>query len=190
MPSEFARTAGVGVISAALAAWAGSHVWVADALRDADPTGQVANAGKVPLAAALGLVALAAWGVLLATRGAARRVFAVIALAAGLGVLAAVGYALTSLPDVVAERILATQTGDVVGVGFTPWLWITALAAIASTAGAAIAVKRSPSWPAMGSRYDAPGATLAPGKLAEDATNLDWWKSIDEGHDPTEGSAP
>ncbi len=50
---------------------------------------------------------------------------------------------------------------------------------------AALAVRDVGRWPQMGKRYDAPGAaeeTAEPGER----TNLDLWKAMDEGRDPTE----
>ena len=43
-----------------------------------------------------------------------------------------------------------------------------------------------PRWPEMGTRYDAPAArTPTAVDAADDASNRDLWKAIDEGHDPT-----
>jgi hypothetical protein len=51
----------------------------------------------------------------------------------------------------------------------------------------AAAVRLVPGWPEMGRRYDAP-ADAAP-QLAEqppeEQENLDLWKAMDEGRDPT-----
>jgi hypothetical protein len=54
------------------------------------------------------------------------------------------------------------------------------VAAVIALAAFAVAVRRAPRWPAMGSRYDAPGA-----RTAEPATEQDMWRALDEGHDPT-----
>ena len=42
----------------------------------------------------------------------------------------------------------------------------------------------APRWPEMGSRYDAP--TGRPGRRPEDLDDLDLWRAIDQGHDPTD----
>ena len=49
------------------------------------------------------------------------------------------------------------------------------------------AVRLVPGWPEMGRRYDAPAdaAPAAPEKAPEEQENLDLWKAMDEGHDPT-----
>ena len=57
------------------------------------------------------------------------------------------------------------------------------------TLAAAAAVRYAPAWPEMGSRYEAPVG--APATTAEDADgNLDLWKAMDEGHDPTDRGRP
>jgi len=38
----------------------------------------------------------------------------------------------------------------------------------------------------MGSRYDAPGAAGSADRPEEPESNLDIWKALDEGRDPTE----
>src|SRR5687768_7920756 len=91
----FVPVVGVGLAAGTLAAVAGAQPWVVDTTLPAgsDPLGLVADAGEMPLAMALSLVLLACWGVLLVTRGVARRVVAVLALlvAVGLAVTVVVG---------------------------------------------------------------------------------------------------
>jgi hypothetical protein len=49
------------------------------------------------------------------------------------------------------------------------------------------AVRLVPTWPEMGRRYDAPADTApAPSEQpAEEQENLELWKAMDEGRDPT-----
>ena len=42
----------------------------------------------------------------------------------------------------------------------------------------------APGWPAMGSRYDAPGARADAEDAAPD-TEQDMWRALDDGRDPT-----
>ena len=49
------------------------------------------------------------------------------------------------------------------------------------------AVRLTPSWPEMGTRYDSPTGEVAP---VEPEGNLELWKALDEGHDPTEPHRP
>ena len=50
---------------------------------------------------------------------------------------------------------------------------------------AVLAVRLVPSWPEMGSRYDAPG-TPAPATEPEPTREQDLWAALDEGRDPTD----
>ncbi len=143
---------------------------------------------EFPLAGALSLVGLAAWGVLLVTRGVVRRIAAVLALASAAGVGAVVvlgGF----VQDDEAAGDLATRLGlsaDVVDVERTGWLWVALLCVLVAAVASAAAVRLVPSWPEMGSRYDAPSAAGAPVPESAEQSNLDLWKSLDEGHDPTD----
>ncbi|WP_418059401.1 Trp biosynthesis-associated membrane protein [Pimelobacter simplex] len=145
---------------------------------------------EFPLAGALALVALACWGVLLVTRGWVRRVVAALGLVAAAGVFAVVvvgGF----VQDDQASTDLAARLGldgSAVDAGRTTWLWVALLGALVALVAAGLAVRLVPSWPEMGSRYDAPtsgAATTAAGKEPEEQSNLDLWKSLDEGGDPT-----
>ena len=56
----------------------------------------------------------------------------------------------------------------------------------------AVAWRLAPGWPEMGSRYDAPsggGAARGEAARAREAprTDLDTWRALDEGRDPTTG---
>ncbi|MBM7515291.1 Trp biosynthesis-associated membrane protein [Nocardioides nitrophenolicus] len=148
---------------------------------------------EFPLAGALALVALAAWGVLLVTRGIVRRGAAVLALLGAAGVLVVVvvgGF----VQDDDAAADLATRLGlnlAAVDVERSGWLWVAIGCSLVALVAAAAAVRLVPSWPEMGSRYDAPtgaASSSAPvaGQDPAEQSNLDLWKSLDEGHDPTD----
>jgi hypothetical protein len=68
-----------------------------------------------------------------------------------------------------AEQRGKAPAGRQSGVGTL----LTALALV-------VAVRRARTWPALGSRYDAPGA-----RAAAPAGEQDLWRALDEGHDPT-----
>ncbi|MBM0127498.1 Trp biosynthesis-associated membrane protein [Pimelobacter simplex] len=149
---------------------------------------------EFPLAGALALVALAAWGVLLVTRGVVRRGAGVLALVAAAGIVVVVvvgGF----VQDDEAASDLATRLGlnlAAVEVERSGWLWVALGCATVALVAAGAAVRLVPSWPEMGSRYDAPtvaGTTAATASADDPAeqSNLDLWKSLDEGHDPTDG---
>lgn len=147
---------------------------------------------EFPLAGALALVALAAWGVLLVTRGIVRRVVAGLALvaSAGIGLVVVIG---GFVQDDTAAGDLAIRLGlnaSAVEVERTPWLWIALLASLVGFLAAGAAVRLVPDWPEMGSRYDAPTSapetTTPPAGDPAERSNLDLWKSLDEGSDPTD----
>ena len=171
----------------ALAAVAGNRAWVTPTDALGDPLGTIAEAGKVPLAAALSLVVLAGWGVLLVTRRRVRRVVAALGLLAAVGLVVTVVVGWVTLDEQVVAALhesAITQGGD--DVQRTGWFWAAAVGALGSVAATAAAVRFAPYWPEMGSRYDAPGdAAVAPAPADDDASNLDLWKAMDDGRDPT-----
>jgi uncharacterized membrane protein (TIGR02234 family) len=186
--AAFVPVIGLGLAGGVLAAVASSKPWVEDTSLPAgsDPLGLVADAGEMPLALALSLVVLACWGVLLVTRGRVRRVVAVLALLAAVAAVVTVVVGFFTLPDQVLEAVPpgAAPDDDTGQTTVTGWFWAAAAGALLSVVATALAVWWVGHWPEMGSRYDAPGAEPAE-VPPEEQTNLDLWKSIDEGRDPT-----
>lgn len=182
--SSFGPVVGVGLASAALLAVASARPWFELASDTGLPPGirESEGAADSPLALALALVVLAGWGALLVTRARARRLVATTALVAGLGVLAAVVAAPLTLPDQVRDQL---DLGDV-SVAPTGWLVVAALAAVTSVLALVAAWRLVPTWPEMGTRYDAPGAA-APARDVDPGDPRALWKALDEGQDPTEG---
>lgn len=175
-----------GLGGAALAAVAAGRDW-ATARGDAAGvavSAAVAGSDTAPLALALALVALAAWGALLVLRGRARRAVAVLGSLAAAGVLVAVvGRFDAARADAREAVVAAGATGDTFASSLTGWYWTAGVGALLTLAALLVAVVRAPGWPAMGSRYDAPTArreqpTGEPGEQ-------DLWRALDEGHDPT-----
>jgi uncharacterized membrane protein (TIGR02234 family) len=169
-----------GLAGSALAALAGGKPWAAP-----DHSAGTAlvdhSGGHVPLAGALGLVSLACWGVVLVTRAGVRRAVAVLGalVAAGLVVTTVLGRA-TAL-DSARSATLALGTRDTT-VHVTGWWWAALVAALLTLAASVLAVRFCRAWPEMGSRYDAPAAR----PRAEDLDEVDLWRAIDQGHDPTD----
>jgi uncharacterized membrane protein (TIGR02234 family) len=153
----------------------------------ADPLGLVADAGEMPLGLALALVLLACWGVLLVTRGAVRGVVANLALLTALGLAATVVVAFFTLPDqVLAAQLESTvPRDDVFGSRISGWYVAAAVGALVSVATTVLAVRWVAQWPEMGSRYDAPGTRDEQETPRDAPSNLDLWRTIDEGRDPT-----
>jgi uncharacterized membrane protein (TIGR02234 family) len=179
---SYGPTVLLGLAGAGLAAVAGARTW---ATTSADAPGikveaSVSGAESQPLVAALALVALAAWGVILVMRGRLRRVVAVVGLLASAGVLLDVVLAFGAVQDDALEAAVAQgATGDVFSTSLTAWYYLTAVGALLATAAFAVAVARAPGWPAMGAKYDAPAGRATP------AADEDMWRALDEGRDPT-----
>lgn len=128
-----------------------------------------------PLLPALGLVALAAAGGLLATRGIARRLVGVLLAVVAVAVVVLVLQALAN-PVVLGWPIACLGGALLVG------------------AAGALAVRDGDRWPVMGSRYgrgaslpggspDAPAAQKQP--AADSSAAL--WDALERGEDPTRG---
>jgi hypothetical protein len=109
----------------------------------------------------------------------------VIALLAALGLAITVVVGFSTAPDRVrdAYRELGVAHPD---VGLTGWYWTALVAALLTVATTLAVVRLVPTWPEMGRRYDAPAEPrAAAGPAPEDQENLDLWKAMDEGRDPT-----
>jgi uncharacterized membrane protein (TIGR02234 family) len=194
----FGPTVLVGLGSAALAAVAGTRQLVTLDEESLEQLGmssfgprlsEVVDASS-PLAGAMALVALAGWGVLLVTRGRVRRVVAVVVAAASAALVATAVNALLVLPDGYRDDVgreigLPVASTGQLDVARTGWLWALLVASVPAVLAAVAAVRFAPSWPEMGSRYDAPTGAAEPDRPVEEQSNLDLWKSLDEGHDPT-----
>lgn len=172
----------VGVVGAGAAALAGGRALMSAVPSSASDDWARAwshGSATAPVITALGLVLLAVWGVLLVTRGKVRRWMAVLGILVALGLLVVVLWSARSVP--VALREEWHQLGvDDVAIRPTTWFWFALLAAIlcvVTTVSAARLVER---WPEMGRRYDTAGRPPA-----DDGSNLDLWKALDEGRDPT-----
>jgi uncharacterized membrane protein (TIGR02234 family) len=197
----FGRVVLLGLAGAGLAAVAASKPWVSGTSGAFDSSaessqaitgGAIGGASTSPLALALALVVLACWGVLLVTRGRFRRVVSVLGLLAALGVAAAVVEAISSLPTKLGNALMEASGSDAASTSFTAWYAAAAVGAVLSVLPTAAAVRLVPTWPEMGSRYDAPtGGRTAGGDSSGDgegelpSENIDIWKALDEGRDPT-----
>lgn len=184
-----------GVASAALAAWAASKPWVEGTGGDPAPGmasiawGDVASS---PLGTALAFVVLACWGVLLVTRGRFRRGIAGLSVLAALGYAATVAWAPFSLPDHLVEQVRRRTGVTLEDTALTGWFWLACVAALLVLASTVLALRLVRTWPEMGTRYDAPTGPRATGgadptQVSSDrpTENIDIWKALDEGRDPT-----
>jgi uncharacterized membrane protein (TIGR02234 family) len=201
--STFGPVVLTGLVAATLAAVAGGKPWVsgrsgaldtsADGNQAMVSTLSANGAGESPLALALALVVLACWGVVLVTRGRFRRAVAVLALVAALGLVAATVEGFWSLPSKLGDALQELSGADTVSTSFTGWYAAALVAAVLCVATTLAAVRLVPSWPEMGSKYDAPAGTRDPADASGTAAgsgdvpadNIDIWKALDEGRDPT-----
>lgn len=175
-----------GLATAALTSVAAGKPWFTAALSTQDRVG-IADAdlkADLPLALALALVMLAAWGVVLVGRTAARRIVLSLAAAAGAGVVVAVVRAPMTLPDQIREQI-GPGHGHV-PVDPTGWYVAAAIASVLGLVTIVLGWVLTPRWPSMSARYDAPTTHVEPAP----ATETDIWKAMDQGLDPTQRDEP
>ena len=173
----------VGLAGAALSAVAGTREW---ARATGDAAGlkvhsTVTGSESAPLVSALALLALAAWGVVLVLRGRMRRLVAVVGLLAAAGALVAVVAAFDGVRNDALDELMGNGAADQGNrATFTVWYFVAGAGAVAAALAFLVAVWRSPGWPAMGAKYDAPAA-----RAETPATGEDMWRALDQGHDPT-----
>jgi uncharacterized membrane protein (TIGR02234 family) len=178
-----------GLTTAGLAAVAAAKPWVgSDSSGGSDASMTALDAGtRYPLGSAVSLVLLAAWGVLLVTRGAVRRAFAVVAALAAVALVASVVAAYVTLPDSARNSYDQLMGRGSQEQSFTGWFWTAGVCAVLALVPTFLAVRLVPTWPEMGSRYDAPGARQ-PVADPEPTRGQDLWEALDEGRDPTDTS--
>ena len=188
----------LGLASGVLAAVAGSKHWGTLSSGTYDEAtgsyridaGQVVATGaaEMPLAGALALVLLACWGVVLVTRGLVRRVVAVLAALTAVALLVTAVVGIITVPDALLGAVEdGGVSTDAITANRTVWPWAALIGAVGSVLAALAAVRLTPSWPEMGARYDSPTGETAP---VEPEGNLELWRALDEGHDPTESHRP
>ena len=147
----------------------------------------------VPGVRALGLVGLAGVVALAATRRAGRVVVGGLLLLVGAGVVAAVlGPDLTAAAlrsDAVRSAGALSPTAPVAATG---WPSVTALGGLVLALAGLLTVLRGRSWPALGARYEAPGAHATRSDVPSAPTERSLWEALDRGEDPTDtlGSSP
>ena len=130
-----------------------------------------------PALPALGIALMVMAGAVLAARSWLRRIVGLITVVIGGAVIA---IAVASRTDAAAElrqRAFAVSRAAV-GYSLSGWAILTIAAGAAAILAGAATVVRGPTWPALGSRYDAP-AVRRTDDLAGD------WEALDRGEDPT-----
>lgn len=179
----------LGLASGGLAAVSASKAWVAGSVASSAALAVSTDGhGESPLALALSMVLLATWGVVLVTRGRFRLVVAVLGAAAAFGFAVTTALAPRQLREGLERAVLeATGTAER-DISVTAWWWAAAVAAVLACAASAACVTWVRQWPEMGAKYDNP-ATAHTGEDSGEAPvpteNIDIWKALDEGRDPT-----
>jgi uncharacterized membrane protein (TIGR02234 family) len=157
-------------------------------------TGVLTGSTHAPLAAAGGLVLLAAAVAVLAVRGTGRSGVGVLMIVSGLAVVWTAGRALAGgLAEAAAEVpvVVGTPVVDVSAV----WPAVTVVAGVLGALAGLLVVLRGRRWPGMGSRYERgsqPGAGAPAGEWTytdEERASLAW-KALDRGEDPTDPVGP
>lgn len=192
------------VLGGALALIAGGQAWASVTAERRAPlppvTAELSGADAAPLVPAAGLVLLAAAVALLAVRGAGRVVVGLLTAAAGATLVWSGVRALTGgLDDAGADLpglAGATVSGTVAEVSAT-WPALAVVAGLVAVVTGALTVLRGRTWPAMGRRYERPGAAAEPARPAAPAAArtdedraVDAWKALDRGEDPTDVPGP
>lgn len=179
---RWAAIAVCALACAAVLAWSGQRHWatpIGDSVVPPSATGSSVTSLQAPGVTALALVMLAAWGALLVTRGWLRRAIAAVASLAGAGAIVVSVVTVRQLPDAVARAV----NGPAPDYSYEVWPWLAlALSAITTVLGL-LAFLSAPSWPSMGSKYEAPAARPEP--VLDSDEPADIWRAIDSGSDPT-----
>jgi uncharacterized membrane protein (TIGR02234 family) len=180
-----------GLVSAAAVSVGMSRPWVnatADVAGLPVIHGSVDGADVAPLAGALGFVLLAAVGAVIATRGWVRRGLGVLVVGCAAVVLAAAVH--PGATSSALEQSLSAKgwSGGPYDATVSAWRGLAGAGALGCLLTGALLARFGGSWPSMGARYDAPG-TAPPSDAYPQAqpTETDLWRSIDSGHDPTQG---
>ena len=191
----------VGLLGAVAVTVGVSRPWAsATAEQTGNPTleATVSGADLVPLAGALGVVMLAAFGAVVATRGLVRRGLGV-AIALASAIVAASAARPPGAGDQLETALSAVGwAGGDYASSVEPWRWVTFTGAVACLAAGTAVARYGGRWPTMSARYDAPvaGADQAvptapnPDGAGDDSgdrplSEAEVWRAIDEGRDPT-----
>jgi uncharacterized membrane protein (TIGR02234 family) len=193
---EFGAAIAGAAVAGGLALSASGQTWIGLTAVRRPPlppvVDQVSGGQVAPLVTATGLLMLAAAVALVATRGAARVAVGLLAACAG-AALAWSGIR-TLAGGTALDRSLSSVGGSP-GVQLharvqVAWPVLAVVAGLLAIAVGLLVVLRSRSWPAMGRRYERPGAAGGAAAPARPATDEDRaaaaWRALDRGDDPTE----
>ncbi len=192
---SYGPTLVLGLVGALAVTVGVSKPWVsATALVPGLPTieARVTGAGLAPLAGALGVVVLAGFGAVIATRGWARRAVGILVMISAAVVLVTAidpPGATGALEDGLSAKGWSSGAYTTTTVA---WRWVSLAGAVISLAAGAAISRYASRWATMGQEYDAPTRSGTPdtrphleaAELAE-LSEADVWREIDQGRDPT-----
>jgi uncharacterized membrane protein (TIGR02234 family) len=144
------------------------------------------GADLAPLAGALGVAVLAAFGAVVATRGWARRALGAAIVVASIAIVIS-AVRPSGASDALTSGLSAKGwSGSGYHTSTEPWRWLVVLCGVVTAIAGAITARYGDQWAVLGERYDAPGTVPPPvGKPAEELTENDVWQALDQGRDPT-----
>lgn len=186
----------VGLVAAGAVALAVSRTWVTATAAPAGLpriTATVSGAEIEPLVAALGFVLLAGTAAVIASRGLGRRLVGMVLVASAClaVVLTVTSGSGDAQPAARAALSARGWSGGPYDTATSVWWWVAcAGSAVCVLVGLAVTWAAGV-WPVMGDRYASPGAAsesavdAARTNDADDLTEAQLWRALDEGHDPT-----
>lgn len=190
----YGATLVVGLVAATALIVAVSRPWVeATARQPGLPTIEASARGNdvVPLAGALAVVVLAAFGAVIATRGVIRRFVGLLIVVASVVIVVAAVHPDAAGTQLEAELSAKGWSGGAYATVDRAWRWLALSGALLCAVAGWLVGWLGARWATMGSRYDAPGVA-AETRGAEvlvtpaDLREADVWREIDEGRDPTQ----
>jgi uncharacterized membrane protein (TIGR02234 family) len=186
---RFPRSAGLSAGALALGVvvvlLSSSPVWLRVTLKAA--AGQVKLSGGSAAAAAvpLALVAAAALIAIALVRNWVRRVLAVLAAAAGIGVLVAAVRVLADPNSVARGSSKVSGAGEVASVHVAAAPYLGVLGSLLIFAGAIAIALTCGKWPAPGRRYERDAAPTGTPAGTPTGRPTDAWDALERGEDPT-----
>lgn len=200
---ELVVVVGLTLLGAALTLLAAGRPWVHAIVREPPlPAQTVDLSGRsvAPLAAALGIVGLAAAIAVVATRGRWRVVVGALIALSGAGIVGtSASVSVDEIRNGSALREAAPTAAlrdALVSVQLQSWRHVAAAGGICLVAAGLLTIARGRSLATMGRRYDAPTAArpaprirpaqVAAGDLPGDVADADLWEQLERGEDPTE----
>jgi uncharacterized membrane protein (TIGR02234 family) len=146
----------------------------------------VDGADVAPIAAALAVVCLAAFGAVIATRGWVRRALGILIVGCA-AVVVFVAVAPGSTTGLLEDALSAKGwTGGDYDRSVTAWRVVAGVGGVLTIAAGAIVARFGAEWATMGARYDSPAEAQSARPTAdEDLSDAAMWRALDDGGDPT-----